>query len=151
MRRIAPLAVFALLLFAVPAFAQDPVEVDPGHYAVEFENDQIRVLRITYGPGESSVMHSHPDAFAVLLTAGQMIMHHAEGEDEAAEWDAGETNPTDATVHSPENIGDNAIEVLLIEFKAHNDYDDDDYDDDYDAEDEGDEGDEGEEGEDAEA
>jgi quercetin dioxygenase-like cupin family protein len=139
MRRIALLAVFALLLFAVPAIAQDPVEVDPDHYAVEFENDQIRVLRITYGPGESSVMHEHPAAFAVLLTDGQMIMHHAEGEDEAAEWGAGETNPTDATVHSPENIGDNAIEVLLIEFKAHDDHDDD-----YDAEDEGEEGDDAE-------
>ena len=138
MRRIALLAVFALLLFSVPAFAQDPVEVDPDHYAVEFENDQIRVLRITYGPGESSVMHEHPAAFAVLLTDGKMIMHHAEGEDEAAEWGAGETNPTDATVHSPENIGDNAIEVLLIEFKAHDDYDDD-----YDDDDEKEEDDEG--------
>ena len=27
----------------------DPVVVDPDHYAVEFENDQVRVLRIKYG------------------------------------------------------------------------------------------------------
>jgi hypothetical protein len=26
---------------------------------VEFENDQVRVLRITYGPHEKSVMHAH--------------------------------------------------------------------------------------------
>jgi hypothetical protein len=28
--------------------AQDPVRVDPQHYTVEFENDQVRVLRIRY-------------------------------------------------------------------------------------------------------
>ena len=141
MRRVTLLGVAALLLFAVPVLAQDPVEVDPDHYAVEFENDQIRVLRITYGPGESSVMHEHPAAFAVLLTAGKMIMHHADGEDEEAEWGAGETNPTDATMHSPESISDHAIEGLLIEFKDDDDYDhdDDDDDDDYDEEDDEDE------------
>ena len=34
--------------------------VDSGHYAVEMENDKVRVLRIKYGPHEKSVMHSHP-------------------------------------------------------------------------------------------
>ncbi len=29
----------------------DPVAVDPKHYKVEMENDQVRALRITYGPG----------------------------------------------------------------------------------------------------
>ncbi len=141
MRCVTLLAVAALLLFAVPVLAQDPVVVDPDHYAVEFENDQIRVLRITYGPGESSVMHEHPAAFAVLLTAGKMIMHEADGEDELAEWGAGETNPTDATTHWPENISDHAIEVLLIEFKSdyehYEDYEHDaDYDEDHDEDDE---------------
>ena len=45
---------------AAPALAQDPVAVDPDHYKVVFENDQVRVLRITYGPQEESVMHEHP-------------------------------------------------------------------------------------------
>ena len=136
MRRVAVLAVLTLLLFAVPAFAQDPVAVDPDHYAVEFEDDQIRVLRITYGPGESSVMHEHPAGYVVLLTAGEFMMHPAEGEGEVVAWDAGESNATEATVHAPENVADYAFEGLLIEFKAHDDdYDDDDeYDEDDDDE-----------------
>jgi hypothetical protein len=40
----------------------DPVAVDPQHYKVEMENDQVRALRITYGPHEKSVMHGHPAA-----------------------------------------------------------------------------------------
>ena len=43
----------------------DPTVVDSKHYSVELENEQVRVLRISYGPGENSVMHSHPAAVAV--------------------------------------------------------------------------------------
>ncbi len=51
---------FAILIFGFlteSALAQDATKVDSTHYEVEFENDQVRVLRITYGPGEKSVMH----------------------------------------------------------------------------------------------
>ncbi len=57
----------AVCLIASSAMAQDPVKVDPKHYKVEFENAQVRVLRIRYGPHEKSVMHDHPDSVAVLL------------------------------------------------------------------------------------
>ena len=33
-------------------------EGDHRHYKVEFENERVRVLRIKYGPGEKSVVHS---------------------------------------------------------------------------------------------
>jgi hypothetical protein len=54
--------------FVVPAMAQDAAKVDAKHYTVEFENDQIRILRIKYGPKEKSVMHAHPNSVAVFLT-----------------------------------------------------------------------------------
>ena len=51
----------ALLWFgASTLLGQDPVKVDPKHYKLDFENSQVRVLRITYGPHEKSVMHEHP-------------------------------------------------------------------------------------------
>jgi len=62
------LATFPLIFAAKAAIAQDAVKVDPNHYKVEFENDQVRVLRISYGPHEKSVMHEHPDSVAVFLT-----------------------------------------------------------------------------------
>ena len=42
----------------------DPINVDPNHYSVESENDQVRELRIRYGLGEQSEMHDHPSAVA---------------------------------------------------------------------------------------
>ena len=56
-----------VLLFAGSALAQDPAKVDSNHYKVVFENEDVRVLRIPYGPGEKSVMHYHPYAVAVFL------------------------------------------------------------------------------------
>src|ERR1700735_4725058 len=55
MRRFVLLAALLCLTGSV-AFAQDPVKVDPKHYKVEFENAQVRILRIHYGPHEKSVM-----------------------------------------------------------------------------------------------
>src|SRR6266496_3936933 len=46
----------------------DPVEVDPKHYKVEFENGRVRVLRINYEPHGKSMMHQHPPGIAVILS-----------------------------------------------------------------------------------
>jgi hypothetical protein len=50
------------------AGGSDPTVVDSDHYQTEFENEAVRILRITYGPGEESVMHYHPDSVAVFVT-----------------------------------------------------------------------------------
>src|SRR5216684_4506931 len=67
MRRLMCVTVAVLLLAGV-GLAQDPVKVDPKHHKVEFEDNQVRVLRINFPPGEKSVTHSHPNAVAVFLT-----------------------------------------------------------------------------------
>jgi hypothetical protein len=45
--------------------------VDPKHYKVELENEQVRVLRINYGAHEKSVMHSHPNSVAIFQNKGR--------------------------------------------------------------------------------
>jgi quercetin dioxygenase-like cupin family protein len=111
------LTVAALVALAVPAYAQDPVKVDPKHYKVEFENAQVRVLRITYGPGEKSVMHEHPASVAVFLTDGNARFTLPDGTSQdvfskagTIEWDAGGR-------HLPENVGDKGFELILVELK----------------------------------
>src|SRR5260221_9904943 len=42
-----------------PVSKLDPVTVDGRHYKVEFENEQVRVLRIHYGPREKGQTHEH--------------------------------------------------------------------------------------------
>jgi quercetin dioxygenase-like cupin family protein len=99
------------------ARAQDPVKVDPKRYKVEFENESVRVLRIHYGPGEKSVMHSHPQGVAVFLTDENGKMTFPDGRTEVSSVEAGQVMMAAATEHLPENVGDKPMELILVEFK----------------------------------
>ena len=43
----------------LPVTKLDPVAVDPGHYKVDFENEFVRVLRVSFGPSEKGARHEH--------------------------------------------------------------------------------------------
>jgi hypothetical protein len=49
-----------VLSLTVFAGAQDPLKVDPKHYKVGFENDQVRVVRVHFDPHYKSVMNQTP-------------------------------------------------------------------------------------------
>jgi quercetin dioxygenase-like cupin family protein len=111
-------AAVALAVSVVPAFAQDPVVVDSKHYKVEFENEQVRVLRITYGPHEKSVMHEHPGGVAVYLTDGQVRFTLPDGKTQDVSVKAGTTQSAASGKHLPENTGDKPFELILVELKS---------------------------------
>jgi quercetin dioxygenase-like cupin family protein len=100
------------------AVAQDPTVVDAKHYKVTFENEQVRILKITYGPKEKSVMHEHPNAVAVFLTDGQVRFQLPDGKSQDATVKAGQSMFTPGGKHLPENVGDKPFEVVLVELKT---------------------------------
>ena len=112
---IAALFVFAL---STVALAQDPVKVDGNHYKVEFENNQVRVLRVKVGPGEKSIMHLHPNAVAVFMTDTNAKFTFPDGKTEDATRKAGDVLWTPAVAHMPENVGSQGFEVILVELKG---------------------------------
>src|SRR5258707_2022634 len=59
--------------------AQDAVKVDPKHYTVVSENDQVRILKAHYGPHEKSVMHSHPNTVAVFISGAYGSFNFPQG------------------------------------------------------------------------
>ena len=95
----------------------DPVKVDPKHYKVEFENDRVRVLRIKYGPGEKSVMHSHPESIAVFLTDTHGKFTYPDGKSEDINASAGSVQHMDAFTHLPESTSKTPFEVIAVELK----------------------------------
>ena len=107
-----------LLLVSFSAVAQDAVKVDPKHYKVELENNQVRVLRIHYGPHEKSVMHQHPASVAVFLTDGDSKFTTPDGKTTESHFKAGQIMWEDAGKHLPENTGDKPFELILVELKA---------------------------------
>ena len=100
------------------AYGQDPTVVDAKHYTVVFENDQVRVLRISYAPGEESVMHEHPNSVAVFLADGDTEMKLDDGTTIKEITKSGEAIWTPAGKHLPKNIGDNKSELILVELKS---------------------------------
>ncbi|HXW93470.1 MAG TPA: hypothetical protein VEK33_23170 [Terriglobales bacterium] len=97
--------------------AEDPVKVDPRHYKVEFENERVRVVRIKYGPGEKSVMHSHPESIAVFLTDAQVKFTYPDGRSEDIDANAGSVQHLDAFTHLPESTSRTPFEVIQVELK----------------------------------
>lgn len=105
------------LLLAAPLAAQDPVTVDAKHYQVEIDNEHVRVLRITYGPGEKSVVHVHPDAVAMMLTDHHVRFHNPDGTSSDVQAKAGAVLWTPAGSHLPENLATGPLELILVELK----------------------------------
>lgn len=116
MRRTA-LFLLSFCLWAGMALAQDPAKVDPKHYHVLFDNDEVRVLHIIYAPGEKSVMHEHPDAVAVFLTDQQATFTYPDGKTEVVNSKAKDARFMKAGKHMPENTGKGPLEVILVEQK----------------------------------
>jgi len=111
-------AVVALVGAGVILRAQDAAKVDEKHYTVAFENDQVRVLKVHYGPGEKSTMHSHPNTVAVFLTDAKGRFTFPDGKSQDFNRKAGDVISNDATVHLPENTGDKAFDVVVVELKG---------------------------------
>ena len=107
--------------YSVAAHAQsgkaDPVNVDPKHYKVEFENERVRVLRVSYGPGEKSVMHYNPDSVIVSLTGDKTRMTTPDGKSHEGPTKAGAAIWAPAGSRLPQNVSDKRDEVIIVELK----------------------------------
>ncbi len=107
----------AAACFSVSTIAEDAVTADPEHYTVEFENDRVRIIRIKYGPGERSVMHTHGPHVAIFLTESTASMTLPDGTSQELITEVGVAQWTDAEEHLPENLSDEPLEVILVELK----------------------------------
>jgi quercetin dioxygenase-like cupin family protein len=103
---------------AQPQGERDAVAADPQHYTVEVDNEQVRVLRIRYGPREKSVMHAHPAVVAIFLTDLHGRFTYPDGTSEEIQGQAGQVLAMPATMHLPENLSDQPFEIILVELKA---------------------------------
>lgn len=93
-----------------PATPNDALKLDSKHYKLEFENDQVRVLRLTLGPHQSTpVVEYSRNSLAVFLTDQEIpTASHKYGE---VIWETPHTGKL-------ENAGDKPLELLLIELRT---------------------------------
>ncbi|MGZ4732379.1 MAG: hypothetical protein ACXVZH_09570 [Terriglobales bacterium] len=116
--RLALYGVAVCFCLAPMLSAQDAVKTDPKHYTVVSENDQVRILKVHYGPHEKSVMHSHPATVAVFLTNAKGQFSFPDGKTQAFDVKAGDSQYSAAATHLPENMSDKGMDVIVIELKG---------------------------------
>jgi len=116
--KILRIMLLAFIFLGGSSFAQDATVVDPDHYKVEFENDEVRVLRINYDPGEKSAMHSHPEGMVIFLSDANGKFTFPDSKTENRDFKKGFFGWVPATTHQGENVGDKPFEVIQIEMKT---------------------------------
>lgn len=112
------LAMSAALLgsAAMPARAQDPLKVAPGMYKLLFENEKVRVMEVTFKPGERIPEHSHPDHFVYVVTGGKLKITAGEKVAEA-DLTPGQVMWIPAEKHWAVNLGTTDVRLLVTEVK----------------------------------
>jgi hypothetical protein len=88
-----------------PVSKLDPSVVDAKHYKVEFENDQVRVLRIHYGPHEQSPEHEH------ILNRVVLFLNEQRG------GKRDEVHLSGAVTHVEKNDLDTGVDRIAVELK----------------------------------
>jgi quercetin dioxygenase-like cupin family protein len=102
-----------------PNSALDPLRVDPEHCRLEFENPQVRVTRVTLGPGESMPMHEYTlNHLVVYLADGSERVTSPAGKAEVLEHKAGEFTWSEPSKQQLDNSSDKPLEVVVVEFKS---------------------------------
>ena len=94
----------------------DPTVSEPDQYKVEFENDHVRAVRITYAAGEETEMHSHPASVSIFLTDGAGVLALEDGTEQEIAFEAGDTIWMDAQSHQPRANTD--FELIQLELKG---------------------------------
>jgi hypothetical protein len=104
---------------SVPPGPLDPVVVDPKHYAVLFDNEQVRVLKAHYPAHEAGAMHEHTrDRVTVPLTDTELKVTTPDGKSEVRHMKHGDVAWGGPAKHQEYNASDGPFEIIAVEFKA---------------------------------
>jgi len=85
---------------------------------LEFENSQVRVIRVKIGPRQSVPMHEHVLNHVVVYFTDQNVREtSSEGKAEVKRHKAGEFTWSGPTKHRIENLNDKPFEAAVVELK----------------------------------
>ena len=100
---------------AMQQTAPDAVMADPGFYKVTADTLGIRMIEVTYNPGDSSAWHQHPDYAIYVVSGGKTKFYGKDGSANEVEMKAGAIIIKPAEVHSVKNTGTTTLKVILVE------------------------------------
>ncbi len=103
---------------ALPQEVPDAVTAAPNLYAVAYENDAVRILRVEYAPSDRSSMHHHPASCSIIINTQSWESMDPDGNLMPAFAGAGMFACEDGYSHSMENTGEEPAGLFVIEFNG---------------------------------
>ncbi len=98
--------------------ALDPPKIDPKQYHIEFENSQVRVVRVKFGPHDGAPTHEHQlNRVVVYLTEQNTRLTSPDGKVETSSHHPGEASWGGPTKHKEDNLLDAPFEAVIVELK----------------------------------
>ena len=136
MKNALGLAIASLMvagMMAAPAIAQDkgkdmkaapaaaaPAAAKKGEPMQEvfLENDQVRVFKVTFKPGDAGANVARPKRVIHVLKGGTLTLIHPDGKKEKLDWKTGETKVRDASPqYIPKNEGKSDVVLYVVNLK----------------------------------
>jgi quercetin dioxygenase-like cupin family protein len=95
----------------------DIVAIAPESHEVIFENDTIRVLKVTVPAGGTVAMHRNPENINYILKSGTLRLIEPSGSVVDVQLSEGQVIPAPKGSHAVENIGETEVQTVCIELK----------------------------------
>ena len=95
-----------------------PEEVSPNIYEVLLENETVKVMKVSFAPGQEDNMHDHYPFTGYLINGGKAQVTMPDGKVNEREFPSGFiAHNGNGIRHKVKNIGSNDINIILIEHK----------------------------------
>lgn len=98
--------------------SNDAVNIAPHIHEVAFEDDKVRVLKVTVKPGDKAEMHWHPRNINYITAAGKLKFTKPDGSVAEVDLVEGQVTSANESSHAVENIGDSTVETVQVELKG---------------------------------
>jgi len=98
----------------------DAAKVAPGVYTVVKDTMGIRVLDVSFKPGDSAVMHTHPDNALYIIDGGKAEFTAKDGSKRDVDMKSGMSMISGGETHSVKNTGKTTLKAILVEVNRPN-------------------------------
>lgn len=101
----------------IPSFdnSRGVTAISPDLYKQLFDTLNIRILQGIYKPGDSSIMHAHPDFALYVLEGSTVELTSMAGDKQNIEFKKDMAIVLPATTHSAKNIGKTTLRLIVVE------------------------------------
>lgn len=96
----------------------DAINIAPHLHTVIYEDDKMRILKVTVNPGDHADMHWHPHNTNYVTKGGMLKFTKPDGTTAKVELSEGQvTSSTLEVFHAVDNIGNTVVETIQTELK----------------------------------